>query len=127
MDALASGADILLSVRTRLAELERGSLEAELAQTGRLIADSPSHDIEATVDALVDAFQRFPEVLAAGEPEERKAMVRGFLQRIRIEKTTRQAVLRWPRLPRIGESLKLVELRGLEPLTPRLPALCSPN
>jgi hypothetical protein len=79
------------------------------------------------VDALIDALQRFPEVLAAGEPEERKAVVRTFLQEIRIEKTTRQAVLRWHRLPRVGESLKLVELRGLEPLTPRLPALCSPN
>ncbi len=44
-----------------------------------------------------------------------------LLQGIRIEKTTRQAVLRWHRLPRVDESLKLVELRGLEPLTPRLP------
>jgi hypothetical protein len=60
-------------------------------------------------------------VLVAGEPEERKAVVRAFLQEIRIEKTTRQAVLRWHRLPRVGESPKLVELRGLEPLTPRLP------
>jgi hypothetical protein len=48
-------------------------------------------------------------------------VVRAFLQEGRIEKTTRQAVLRWHRLPRVGESLKLVELRGLEPLTPRLP------
>ena len=129
VDALASGADNLLSVRTRLAELEleRRSLEAELAQTRRLIVDSTSHEIEAAVDALIDALQRFPEVLAAGEPEERKAVVRAFLQEIRIEKTTRQAVLRWHRLPRVDESLKLVELRGLEPLTPRLPALCSPN
>jgi len=37
-----------------------------------------------------------------------------FLQEIRIEKTTGQAVLRWHRLPRVLESLKLVELRGLE-------------
>jgi hypothetical protein len=59
--------------------------------------------------------------LAAGEPEERKAVVRAFLQEIRIEKTTGQAVLRWRRLPRVGEPLKLVELRGLELLTPRLP------
>jgi len=60
-------------------ELERKSLEAELAQTRRLIAGSTPHDIEATVDALADAFHRFPEVLAAGEPEERKAVVRAFL------------------------------------------------
>src|SRR5438552_10340017 len=32
------------------------------------------------------------------------------------------------RRPRLEEiSVKLVELRGFEPLTPRLPALCSPN
>jgi hypothetical protein len=77
--------------------------------------------VQSTVDALRDALRHFPEVLAAGEPEERKAVVRAFLQEIRIEKTTRQAVLRWYRLPRVDESLKLVELRGLEPLTPRLP------
>jgi hypothetical protein len=119
----ASGADNLLSVRTRLAELERyrGSLEAELAQARGLTALRTPNDVQSTVDALIDALRHFPEVLAAGEPEERKAVVRAFLQEIRIEKTTRQAVLRWLRLPRVDESLKLVELRGLEPLTPRLP------
>jgi hypothetical protein len=129
VDALASGADNLLSVRTRLGELERyrGSLEAELAQARSVTALRTPNDVKFTVDALIDALRHFPEVLAAGEPEERKAVVRAFLQEIRIEKTTRQAVLRWLRLPRVDESLKLVELRGLEPLTPRLPALCSPN
>ena len=63
-------------------------------------------------------------VLREGEPEER--VVRSFLQGIRIEKQTRQAVLRWYRLPQTS-FVKLVELRGVEPLTPRLPALCSPN
>ena len=48
-------------------------------------------------------------------------------QEIRVEETRRQAILRWYRLPRTDVSLKMVELRGLEPLTPRLPALCSPN
>jgi hypothetical protein len=83
--------------------------------------------LQSTVDALIDALRHFPEMLAAGQPEKRKAVVRAFLQEIRIKKTTRQAVLRWLRLSRVDESLKLVELRGLEPLTPRLPALCSPN
>ena len=129
VDALASGADNLPSVRTRLAELERerGSLEAELAQARCRTASSTPNELKTTVDTLIDALQRFPEVLAAGELEERKAVVRAFLQEIRIEKTTRQAILRWHRLPRVPESLMLVELRGLEPLTPRLPALCSPN
>ena len=45
---------------------------------------------------------------------------------IRVDKATRQATLRWYRLPR-GLSVRLVELRGIEPLTPRLPASCSPS
>jgi len=47
-------------------------------------------------------------------------VVSAFLPEIRVKKVTRQAVLRWYRLPR-DLSLMLVELRGLEPLTPRLP------
>jgi len=47
---------------------------------------------QAGNNALIDALWHFPEVLAAGEPEERKPVVRAFLQEIRIEKTTGQAV-----------------------------------
>jgi hypothetical protein len=47
---------------------------------------------QAGNNALIDALRHFPEVLAAGEPEERKTVVRAFLQEIRIEKTTGQAV-----------------------------------
>ena len=79
------------------------------------------------MDALFEAIGWFADVLAAGEPEERKAVVRAFLREIRIDKATGQATLCWFRLPRVDEPLKLVELRGFEPLTPRLPALCSPN
>ena len=56
--------------------------------------------------AVSDAFEEV-------DPEERKAVVRTFLR------------FRLPVPP--NEGLKLVELRGVEPLTPRLPALCSPN
>jgi hypothetical protein len=31
------------------------------------------------------------------------------------------------KLAKLGTGVSLVELRGVEPLTPRLPALCSPN
>jgi hypothetical protein len=80
------------------------------------------------VDELIASLERLPEVLASGEPETQRAVVRTFLAGVSIEKKTRQAVLRWYRVPRLGEhSVKMVELRGLEPLTPRLPALCSPN
>ena len=128
VDALAGGSEDLPSVRARLGELERErrSIETEVGQARARAAACPE-DLEATIDALIEALDRLPDVLATGEPEERKAVVRVFLQEIRIEKTTRQAILRWHRLPHVTESLKLVELRGLEPLTPRLPALCSPN
>ncbi len=126
VDALADGAENLSSITTRLTELEgdRASLELELARF-RVEASAEPTDLTATVDRLLDALSQLTVVLATGEPEERKALVRVFLQEVRVEKTTRQATLKWYRLPRV--TVKLVELRGLEPLTPRLPALCSPN
>jgi len=78
------------------------------------------------VDGLLEVLHRVRDVLAAGTVEQRKAVVRNFLAGIRVDKATRQAIFRWYRLPR-DSSLKLVELRGVEPLTPRLPASCSPN
>ena len=128
VDVLAAGADDLPSVTTRLAELERerGSLEVELARVKIQAATKPP-ELTTTVNRLLDELGRFTEVWAAGEEDERKALVRAFLQEIRIEKATGQATLKWYRLPRLAEPLKMVELRGLEPLTPRLPALCSPN
>jgi site-specific DNA recombinase len=129
VDALASGTGELPSVRARLLELEheRSRLEAEArAAQARAIAARPERRY-GLVSSLIDALARFRDVVAAGEPEERKAVVRVFLAEIRVEKATRQAILRWFRLPRLLESLMLVELRGLEPLTPRLPALCSPS
>ena len=126
VDALAGGAN-LSSVRGRLAELEReeARLQDELERNRSV--PTPPGDLSATIHDLIGALERFPEVLESGNDEERKAIVRAFLQEIRVEKGTRQAILSWYRLPRTDVSLKLVELRGLEPLTPRLPALCSPN
>jgi hypothetical protein len=74
------------------------------------------------------ALAKLRDVLESGEPEERKAVVRTSLRGITINKKADQATLAWFRLPAIQNvGLKLVELRGVEPLTPRLPALCSPN
>ncbi len=127
MDALTAGPEDLPSVRRALASLEAEAarLEKELARARALPTARP--DLDRVVDRLAGAVAHVREVLAAGEPEERKALVRSFLQGIRIDKATGQAILSWYRLPRLGESLKLVELRGFEPLTPRLPALCSPS
>ena len=43
------------------------------------------------------------DVLEAGNPEERRAVVGAFLAGIRVEKATRQAVLSWYRLPRLPD------------------------
>ena len=70
----------------------------------------------------------FRDVLQAGEPEERKTVVRSFLEGIEIDNAAGTATLTWLRVPAVPHvGLVLVELRGVEPLTPRLPALCSPN
>jgi len=57
----------------------------------RVQLGSPTAVCQAGNNALIDALRHFPEVLAAGEPEERKAVVRAILQEIRIRKTTGQA------------------------------------
>ena len=69
--------------------------------------------METVVDSLIAALSRFPDLLAAGEPEQRKQIVGVFLQSVLLEKGSRQAVLRWYRVPRLDEvSGKVVELRG---------------
>ena len=42
--------------------------------------------------------------------------MRTFLEGVRVDKEKRQAILRWFRLPRLDESLKMVELTGFEPV-----------
>ena len=128
VDVAAGGADDLPSVRDALGRLERErrSLEDQLRSARARVAQAS--ELDTALDAVIDALSKLRAVLDAGDAEERKALVRVFLAGIRVDKKTRQAVLRWHRLPRLNDaSVKLVELRGFEPLTPRLPALCSPN
>ena len=109
-------------------DLERQGqrLERELQAARARAGDATPARVDAIAGTLVQELGQVAGLLREGEPEERRRVVRCFLQGIRIEKATRQAVLRWYRLPR-ASFIKLVELRGVEPLTPRLPALCSPN
>ncbi len=79
------------------------------------------------VETALEALHDFRQVLDAGEPEERKAVVRAFLEGLRVDKEKRQAILRWFRLPRLDESLKVVEGRGFEPPTSALRTRRSPN
>jgi hypothetical protein len=76
----------LPSVRGRLAELEREAarLQAEL-ERNRAVPTRPG-DLSATIQDLIGALERFPQVLVSGNHEERKAVVRPFLQEIRVEK-----------------------------------------
>ena len=126
IDALAAGTEDLPSVRSELAGLERE--RAGLEEQNR--AQHPSPQIpggpRALAAQLVRQLQPLHALLETGAREERRGVVPEFLAGIRIEKAARQAVFRWFRLPR-DLSLKVVELRGIEPLTPRLPASCSPS
>jgi hypothetical protein len=104
---------------------EREEIEEMARRDGQRVPERPrpigDEDIRQDA-AKSEALQRVP-----GAAPGRKRVVRCFRrQGIRIEKATRQAVLGWYRLPQT-RFIKLVELRGVEPLTPRLPALCSPN
>jgi hypothetical protein len=92
-------------------EREAQRLERSLQGARARAGDAAAARIDAIAQALV--LGQVAGVLREGEPEKRKRVVRCFLQGIRIEKATRQAVLRWYRLPR-GSFVKLVELRGAE-------------
>ena len=56
------------------------------------------------------------QVLGAGGTEERKAIVKAFLDGIRIEASAGRAMLRWYRLPQTVR-VKLVAVGGIEPPT----------
>jgi hypothetical protein len=96
-------------------DLERQAqrLERELQAARARAGDAAPARVDAIAEALVHELSQVADVLREGEPEERQRVVRGFLQGIRTEKATRQAVLRWYRLPR-ASFVKLVELRGAE-------------
>jgi hypothetical protein len=116
------------SVRARLVDLERerAQLERQVAELHIAARPGGVSGLQAIVAGALEALHRLCDVLAVGTLEERRALVRSLLARIRVEKATRRAVLNWYRLPR-DLSLMMVELRGIEPLTPRLPASCSPS
>jgi hypothetical protein len=82
--------------------------------------------LQDTIEQLLDSLHGFRDVLQVGSRAEQRQIVRRFLAEVRVQKAAGQAILRWYRLPR-NLSTMLVELRGVEPLTPRLPASCSPN
>jgi hypothetical protein len=68
-----------------------------LAETTARLNDTGN--VDGIADALLEALSGSREVLEAGEPEERKRLVRAFLRGIDIRKPTRQVVLSWFRLP----------------------------
>ena len=128
VEALTTGSEPMPSVRAALVGLERERERVERNLAAAQARDVTPTGIEVIVHELGAALARLRDVLETGEPEERKAVVRTFLRGITINKKAGRATLTWFRLPALQNvGLKLVELRGVEPLTPRLPALCSPN
>jgi hypothetical protein len=60
-----------------------------------------------------------------GDPGGSAGLWQCLAEGMRVAKATRQAPSSWKVPP--AAALKVVELRGIEPLTPRLPASCSPS
>jgi DNA invertase Pin-like site-specific DNA recombinase len=115
--ALADGTDELPSVRAKLTQLERDRkrIEGDLAAATKRAA--AGNDPRAEVVAwMLESLGKVRDVLVTGSPEERKTVVRTFLQGIRIDAAKRQALLRWYRVPS-GPSVKLVAVGGIEPPT----------
>jgi site-specific DNA recombinase len=117
VDVLADGAEHLPTVRARVVSLERDRLRLgrELDQA-RARSERGTRRTDVIAEALVNSLADVRRVLDGGGPEERKAVVRGFLQGIRIEAAKRRATLRWYRLPQ-PLSVKLVAVGGIEPPT----------
>ncbi|PYM79958.1 MAG: hypothetical protein DME09_20385 [Candidatus Rokuibacteriota bacterium] len=84
VDALAAGPEDLQPVRSALVRLdaERHRLERELDDARRQDSGGDQSP-DAVLDGLVASLGNVHEALASGAPEERKAVVRGFLQGIR--------------------------------------------
>ena len=114
--ALATGSGDLPSVRSALVVLEgeRERLAKDLVRANER-AQSGQRREQVIVDLLA-SLGNVRQVFEAGSAEERKPVVRTFLDGIRIDKDNRRAILRWYRLPR-DVSVKLVAVGGIEPPT----------
>ena len=93
-------------------ERERGDLEGRVREA----ATRPVTDRDTLAAELIARLANVREVLNAGDPEERKAVVRSFLAGIRVDRAAGRAVLRWYRLPQVAW-VKLVAVGGIEPPT----------
>jgi hypothetical protein len=112
--ALAAGPEDLPSVRATLAVLEGERVQLEGGV--REAASRPVTDRAGLVGEMIASLANVREVLDAGEPEERRAVVRSFLAGIRVDRAAGRAVLRWYRPPQVAW-VKLVAVGGIEPPT----------
>jgi len=101
VEALAAGSDDLPSVRQALVglERERARLAADLATARKRIGGEPATG--AIVDAMLAALAQLPDVLAASDAEDRKAVVRAFLAGVQVDHGRGRATLRWYHVPRL--------------------------
>jgi hypothetical protein len=110
--ALAAGPEDLPSVRATLAVLE-----GERVQLERGVREAATRPVTDTLAAeLIASLANVREVLDAGDPQERKAVVRSFLAGIRVDRAAGRAVLRWYRLPQVAW-VQMVAVGGIEPPT----------
>jgi hypothetical protein len=95
--ALAAGTDDLPSVRAEIVALERE--RAQLERSLRQVASRPVADRDGLVTGLIASLANVREILDAGEPGDRQAVVRSFLAGIQVDRAAGRAVLRWYQLP----------------------------
>jgi hypothetical protein len=76
---VAAGTDDLPSVRAEIVTLERE--RGHLERTMREVASRPVIDRDGLVTELIDSLANVREIFDAGEPDDRKAVVRSFLAR----------------------------------------------
>jgi len=103
LELLDAGSDDLPSVREALVALERerARLASDLAAARtRLDRESVT---EAAVESMLAALARLPDLLAASDPADRKAVVRIFLAGVQVDHARGRATLRWYRVPRLED------------------------
>jgi hypothetical protein len=91
-------------------------MESRLTTPRRARSAGSLVEVADVVEHLIAGLSDARRILAAEEPEERKALVGMFLGGIRIESGLGRAVLRWYRVPQ-SPWVRLVAVGGIEPPT----------
>ena len=112
--------------RERVVRL-KGRIEALEAEERSLEQTSHQSDSDVTTaDEIAEWAVELETILRTGSAQQRKALMRMLIKELRV--MSRELILPTYKIPALVRAPEgLVELRGLEPLTPWLPAKCSTN